>query len=47
MSKVFTDDKGITSRYGGKLKVAGIQSNKGITLLQVAGFKVNDKRITL
>ena len=31
--KVFTNDKGITSGYGGRLKVAGIQNKKGITLL--------------
>ena len=47
MSKVFMNDKGITSGYGGRLKVVGIQNNKEITMLQVVGFKMNDKRITL
>ena len=36
-----------SQRYGDRLKVAGIHNNKGINLLQVAGCKVNDKRITL
>ena len=30
----------ISQIYGGILNVAGIQNNKGITLLQVAGLQV-------
>ena len=41
------NDKGITSGYGGKIKVAGIKNNKGIILLYVADCKVNDTQITL
>ena len=47
MSKVFMNDKGIISGYGGRLEVASIQDNKGITLLQVAVCKMNDKQINL
>ena len=28
----------VSQRYGGRLKVASMQNNKGITLLQVAGL---------
>ena len=47
--KVVIDVKSVigSQRYGGRQKVADIQNNKGITLLQVAGCRVNDKRITL
>ena len=30
----------VSQRYGGRLRVAGIHNNKGITLLQVAGLQV-------
>ena len=42
--KGIQNDKGITSGYGGRMKIAGIQNNKGITMLQVAGCNMNDKR---
>ena len=44
MLNFFMNDKGITSGYGGRMKVACIHNNKRITLLHVVGCKVNDKK---